>query len=315
VRKPVLDLIGPKQQAEAVFEILWRRTIAFLPLDLQLAAALTDLVDANLPEVDTDMRLEFALALMRDARVSNDDEGLKRWAAIIEAEAAPGTAMRQAAEYQLCLRARDRMDFSGLAARLANISSEDPIWKLRRAALHTEIGEYAMATRLIKDAMAVLERRHRLDRSSLSIKSQLAWASWVSRAEAWSTRLNDLPRPRDFKELDIDPPGEIEYIARNAGDIEKARREDAGQAIIAMDRAEFTSAAAIPASTCCTNSINSSNRRAFRSASITSIFARTRQRPPSAWHFSPMWNGMSGCCEPCTITWRSRSSATSAASQ
>jgi hypothetical protein len=31
------------------------------------------------------------------------------------------------------------MDFSGLAARLANISSEDPIWKLRRAAFMTAV--------------------------------------------------------------------------------------------------------------------------------------------------------------------------------
>jgi hypothetical protein len=52
----------------------------------------------------------------------------------------------------------------------------------------------------------------------------------VSRAaEVWSTRWSDLPRPRDFKELDIDPPREIERIARNAREIEKKRREDAAK--------------------------------------------------------------------------------------
>jgi hypothetical protein len=120
------------------------------------------------------------------------------------------------------------MDLPALAARLANLTFEDPIWKLRRAALHTEIGEYVKATRLIRDATTDLERRHRLDRNSLSIKSQLGWASWVSRATVLSsTKWEDLPRPRDFTALDIDPLGEIEYIANRAREIEKKRRDEA----------------------------------------------------------------------------------------
>ena len=156
VRKPVLDLLEPKLRAEALFEILWRRTTAFSPIDVQLAAALTELVDAKPPEVDPDLRLEFALALMRDARVSHDDDALKRWGAIIETEAAADSVIRQEAEYQWCLRARDRMDLAALTTRLANITSDDPIWKLRCAALHTEVGEYVKAAKLIKDATADL---------------------------------------------------------------------------------------------------------------------------------------------------------------
>ena len=228
LRKPVLDLFEPKFRAEAVSEILWRCTTGFSPIDAVLAAALIELVNTKPPEVDVELRLEFALALMRNARVSYDDEGLKRWGAIIEAEAAPDSIIRQEAEYQRCLRARDRMDLTTLATRLAKITAEEPIWKLRRAALHTEIGEYATATKLIKDATAELERRHRLDRNSLAIKSQLTWASWLSRAAAVvSTKWSDLPQPRDFKELDIDPLGEIEYIESKAEEIEKKRRDDA----------------------------------------------------------------------------------------
>ena len=55
VRKAVLDLLEPKQRAEAVFEILWRRTAAFIPLDVHLAAALTEFVDTKPPDVDFDM--------------------------------------------------------------------------------------------------------------------------------------------------------------------------------------------------------------------------------------------------------------------
>ena len=229
LRKPVLDLLEPKVRAEAVSEILWRRTTAFALMDVELAKALEELVDGHAADIDPELRLEFALALMRDARVSRDDDGMRRWGALIDAESAQDSTIRQAAEYQCSLRARDKMDFTALGTRLAKITSEDPIWKLRRAALHTEIGEYAKATKLIKDAAGDLERRHRLDRNSVSVKSQLAWASWLSRAcDAWSSVGQAIRSPPyEFKELDIDPRGEIEYIEDNAAKIEKERREEA----------------------------------------------------------------------------------------
>jgi hypothetical protein len=47
LRKPVLDLLEPALRAEAIFEILWQRTTTFAPIDVQLAVALTELVDAR----------------------------------------------------------------------------------------------------------------------------------------------------------------------------------------------------------------------------------------------------------------------------
>ncbi|WP_461324742.1 SIR2 family NAD-dependent protein deacylase [Bradyrhizobium diazoefficiens] len=227
LRKPVLDLLKPEIRGQALFEIVWRRTIRLSPIDEALAAALAELVEAKPEEVAADVRLELALALLRDARLSCDADGMKRWADVIEAEPGASPALRLDVAYQWALRARDRMELSTLQTRLASITSEEPIWKLRRAALHTEIGEYATATRLIKEATADLERRFRLDRNSLSIKSQLAWAAWISRAtDMLYTRWSDLPRLRDFRELDIDPADEIERFENSAAEIEKKRRED-----------------------------------------------------------------------------------------
>lgn len=229
VSKPVLDLLEPKLRADALFEILWRRTIAFVPLDIKLADALTEFVDNTPVGINPDLRLEFALALMRDARISRDDDGVKRWGAVVEAGGTPDSAIRLAADYQRCLHARDKMDLVSVGTELAKINSEEPIWKLRRAALHSDIGEYTKATRLIKEATADLERRHRLDRNSLSVKSHLAWASWISGAcDAWAyIGRADRPRARNFKELDIDPLREIEYIKDSGSKIEKERREEA----------------------------------------------------------------------------------------
>ncbi len=228
LRRPALDLIKPKLRAEAIFEILWCRTTAFLPLGAPLIEAMTEMIGAWPRDADRSLRLEFALSLMRHARVSNDDEGLERWRALIEAEAEADAPIHQEAQYQLCLHARDRMDLERVTAALARLSSEDPIWKLRRAALHTEVGEHVKATKLIKDSAADLERRHRLDRNSLTIKSCLAWANWISRAAAIgiSGSHADVPRPRDYRELNIDPLGEIEYFEDAAREIERKRRKE-----------------------------------------------------------------------------------------
>jgi len=228
VRKPVLDLLKPKLRSEAVFEYLWNHAMGFLPLDEPLIAAMIEILEMRSPETDPSLRLEFALALMRHTRLSQDDDSLRRWAAIIEAETQPDAPIRQDAQYQICLRARDRLDLNEVRTALACLTSDDPIWQLRRAALHTEIGEYVKASKLIKDAADDLDRRHRLDRNSLSIKSQLAWANWISRASVAANFASRaaLPRPREFKELDIDPLGEIEYFENEARDTEKKRREE-----------------------------------------------------------------------------------------
>lgn len=213
LRKPVLDLLKPDIRGQALFEIVWRSTIGLSPIDEALAAALAELVEAKPAEVEANIRLALALALLRDARLSCDADGMKRWADVIEAEPATSPTIRLEVAYQWALRARDRMELTTVQNRLVSITSEEPTWKLRRAALHTEIGEYATATRLIKEATADLERRFRLDRNCLPIKSQLAWAAWISRAtDMLSMRWNDLPRLRDFRELDIDPAGEIEHF-------------------------------------------------------------------------------------------------------
>ena len=227
LRKPVLNLLDPSRRAEAAFEILWRRTTSLSPLDAELAAALTELAETKLPNVTAEMRKDFALALIRDARTSYDDAGINRWATIIESEADADSAILQESLYQQCLRARDRMDLTALQTQLAGLTSEEPVWKLRRAALHTEIGEHVKATKLIKDAAVDLQRRFRLDRNSLSIKSQLAWAAWLNRgADMWSTRWNELPQLRDFSEFGIDPQQEVERINDRAAEIERKLRED-----------------------------------------------------------------------------------------
>jgi hypothetical protein len=106
LRKPVLDLFNPKLRADALFELLWCRQTGLLPLDAPLIEGMTEMLECLSSDADQSLRLEFALALMRHARVTHDDEGLKRWSELIEAEAQAAEFARQAAQTS-CVFARE----------------------------------------------------------------------------------------------------------------------------------------------------------------------------------------------------------------
>ncbi len=115
------------------------------------------------------------------------------------------------------------------------LETEDAVWKLRRAALYAEAGRYFVATKLIKEATTELEKAHRLDRSSLWVQARLGWADMISRgvvAAKWSL-WRELPAARDFNDLQIDPPGELDNIMEAAQSIDNKRRESA-QGMVAL---------------------------------------------------------------------------------
>jgi SIR2-like domain len=227
VRRGSLEKIPVSERLAVQHELIWRRTVGFYPLDEGLAQCLTETVEASGVIMPTGLRLEFAVALMRNARFSCDDEALDRWGKLIESEAPPIDPNRIEAHYQRCLRARDRLDGQGLRDLLLHLDTPDPVWKLRKAALLAEIGEFAAATTTITEATVDLEQRRRLDRSSLWIKSRLGWADCIHRASQvlWGTRSADPERRWDFEALEIDPLEEIDLLDREASRAEAQRRQ------------------------------------------------------------------------------------------
>lgn len=240
-RPETLQLLTPKVRAEAAYEVLWRCRIALRPLGPELISAMIEVLDESSSEVDLTWRAEFALALLRHARSSCDDDALEHWAILIEAETQADAAIRQDVQYQRCLRAREKGDLGGLANRLSCLTSDDPVWRLRRAALHCDIGEFAKANKLIREAAADLERGHRLDRRSLWIKARLGWADWILRASNMGNPATRkmLSEAKDFKTLHIDPSGEIRHFEASAEGIQKKRREKEAEIQPAFDAGHY----------------------------------------------------------------------------
>ncbi|MBU2860709.1 hypothetical protein HF290_09930, partial [Acidithiobacillus ferrooxidans] len=77
------------------------------------------------------------------------------------------------------LAARDRLDYDGLTAAVGSIVGEDPIWKLRKAALLMELGRSEEATQSVAQAYGDLRENHRQDRQSIPVLSRLLWAHWL----------------------------------------------------------------------------------------------------------------------------------------
>jgi hypothetical protein len=234
-RPAALRKLEPTRSAEILYEIIWRSVVSFDPIDSRLLDLFALVADpAHVCSLEKHQQLEIALALLRLARQGNDDEGFARWVGVLETHAEKETDLHSQVAYQRCLRARDRLDLRELANEVKKIEGLDPIWKLRRAALHCEVGLLAEASALITQARAELADRQRRDNNSLWVRSRLAWAEWLSGAvqREWSVS-RQAPLSSEFKEAHCDPETEIERIT-DAAAAELRKRLEENVAVIPL---------------------------------------------------------------------------------
>jgi SIR2-like domain len=229
----VLACVEPSERASILSEFLWRYTTSLYDLPLLFRDALVSIMGEPQSAIEQSYRLEFAVALMRDARVEGNNANLERWGAIVEAEADPEAPERTEGQYQRCLHLRDQLDFAALAKALNSLSSDDPLWRLRKAGLYTEAGEYLKANRLIKDVVAEYQKAYRFNRNSVWIKSCLSWASWLNRVAAMGhfNRRSELPRASDFRSFKIDPEGELQALEDDGEKLRRKQQEDDGAVV------------------------------------------------------------------------------------
>ena len=172
-------------------------------------------------------QLEIALALLRFARLQENDDDFAHWNAVLEANGEFDADLRAQASYQRCLRSRDLLDLAALAIELEKVAGQDPVWLLRRAALRCELGQFTEANALIAEAYSKLLERRRKDYNSLWVRSRLAWAEWLHSAARhdWS-----IPPPSpwasEFRESLCDPQIELERISDEAAQSLRRQQED-----------------------------------------------------------------------------------------
>lgn len=227
LRAGVLEKFGVNPRAKILFEFVWRRKTAFRPLGRKLFDFVIKTLEEGVGSLDKDLRREFIVAVMRDTRLEHDAPSYDDLRSLEERFGGEDEELRLEITYQRCLLARDKMDLQVLLNELAQLRSDTPIWKLRQAALWSEVGHHHHASKLIMEANDDLDKSHRLDRTSLWIKSRLGWANWFCQIKnlAKISKSSTDARNRDFKELKIDPFDEIDYFHTSVREIQAARQE------------------------------------------------------------------------------------------
>lgn len=223
------------KRAAVLYELSWRHAIAFQPIDDYFASLLSTIAD---PAIDCGLekrqQLEVAAVLLRTARETDVDQAFARWADVLDRNTEAGSDLRAEAAYQRCLRARDRLDFVGIAATLEGVAGPDPVWRLRQAALRFVRGESRKAAELIAEALAELRERQRDDRGSLWVRSRRAWAEWLMlavRRDDFSVQRDEKRWPLEYTSSRCDPWDEVNGFRVTAEKALRERREKSRKVI------------------------------------------------------------------------------------
>lgn len=232
-----LAALAPVDRASLLYEIAWRHSITFEYISPWLSDALLEVAKFDQPcAISKRQQMEIAVALLNNTRwlqadsVAEQqviDERVGVLIGILEKDAPylPDCAAEVA--YYRALTARDRLDYDGLTIAVKGIAGEDPVWKLRNAALLMELGRSEEATQLVAQAYGDLREDHRRDRQSIPILSRLLWAHWLLEAAQQgnlSQTTEALPAfaEGNYREWECDPWSWLDTLRRN---IDKHRDE------------------------------------------------------------------------------------------
>ncbi len=183
--KHVLPLLKIDERGRAIYEIVWRLEHAFTQLYLDLLPLIEQAVVAeDAKGLSLAERLFLATTLLRTARENYNETEFARWRSWIEKEAGTYSAyadLLAQCQYEVCLWARDTLDFAELAANIHKIVGNDPIWALRRASLYSELCNFDAAQVEIEKALRQLREISMRDRRSIWAISRQAWVHYIAR--------------------------------------------------------------------------------------------------------------------------------------
>jgi hypothetical protein len=180
--RKVFEHLRPERRAQAMYETAWRVQLVFYPLSQWFQQALASAVQDSSNGLTAVQRNDIEAILAGTARDAGDRSSFEKWITLLRQRSAGDKDAFATAAYEECLWARDHLDYAAMQKLLVGVSGEDPIWKLRRAALLFELGETERATALVMECRNELRERFNRDHKSIWTMSRHAWAIFVARA-------------------------------------------------------------------------------------------------------------------------------------
>ena len=212
-----LSAMAETSKAKLLYEITWRHQVTFAPMPSWLANELLTVCDPDKPcALAKRQQLEIALLLLKNTRWMDNPESeniAQTTSAILEKSKKYWPESSDELSYHGAILARDRFDYATLEGNAEKITSSNPIWKLRKASLLAELGQFDKGKTLVAEAYKGLLTQYRNDRNSIHVLSRLAWAHWLMRGVDLSSFDKKLGAfPSSYRDSKCDPWDHIEYI-------------------------------------------------------------------------------------------------------
>jgi NAD-dependent SIR2 family protein deacetylase len=220
----------PGHREKLLYEIAWRCGITYQKVPTELVQELFMICNPAKPcALLKQQQLEIALLLLKNSRWfdATESNSIKQETTdILEKNSQYWPDSVNERIYHDALLARDEFDYPALENFIKKIDNYDAIWKLRKASLLAELGQFDEGEKLIRQAYHELHNQHRKDRNSIYILSRLAWAHWLLCGVEFMEKFETFPS-RHYSEQKCNPFDHIEYLQREMSDIEKKQQKQA----------------------------------------------------------------------------------------
>ncbi len=228
-----LSAMTENSRDRLLYEITWHHQVTFEAIPSWLAKQLLAVCDPDKPSaLSKKQQLEIAVLLLKNTRWMAPPEAEHISAvtsAILEKGKKYWPESSSEVAYHNAIVARDRFDYSSLEEYSGKITSGNPVWKLRKASLLAELGQFDLGEALVAEAYKELLSQYRNDRNSIHILSRLAWAHWLMRGVDLSSFSEELKAfPSNYRDSKCDPWDHIEHIReRISKELNKQQKQQA----------------------------------------------------------------------------------------
>ena len=173
-------------------------------------------------------QVECALLILSTYRDAGKTERFADLETLIQRAELPADQQSRL-NHERALLARDLMRLDDLQNLLESVEGEDPMWKLRRAALACDLNMWDHARQQWLLAATDIRRREQADRQSIWVRSRLAQLDFVSMIDWASNRNTDYVESRvrsiQSRVSHCDPWEQIEDVRKAIQDVRDARQQ------------------------------------------------------------------------------------------
>lgn len=192
-----LAAMDPEKKDLLLYEIAWRHQVSFDTIEPWLAKELLNVCKFAAPSpLTTLQQLDIALVVLKSTR----------WMDLHEAEFFANAAvefltkgikfnpeLESELAYHRAIVAKDQFDYKELEEQANKISEITPNWKIKKASLLAELGQFQQFDELLREAYKELLLQWRNERNSVYVISRLAWVHWLLQSTSIDRPVDQIP--------------------------------------------------------------------------------------------------------------------------